>query len=139
MGRSGRIYLSMKRKLIIVTMTTLGNRFPAGELIRKMVSEHGLKANRTTVHKILSILVGNGLLIRYRGTGNEWVYEKMYNHSGNSRLICILCGEIFGFGNEELKIIADTVTEEMRFKVESVSTNIFGLCASCQRFGYRNN
>lgn len=137
-GCGARINLTDKRKAIIVAMARVGRTFSIREL-RDSIEEDDRKIARTTIVRTLSVLVSNGLLIRYRDSKRRWVYEKLYNTNNGNRLVCLVCGHILEFGNEELKLETEAICKEFNFKLQTISSNIFGVCLFCRYFKPRKN
>lgn len=137
-GRGAGIRLTKKRKAIIIAMARIDRTFCIKDL-QNVLNEDGWSIAKSTIARTLFVLVSNGLLIRYRGKKRAWVYEKSYDIENGNRLVCIVCGEILEFGNEEIKLRTQTICQKYKFKVESVSSNIFGICMYCRYFKPRQN
>ncbi len=132
-GRDTHIRLTKKRKAIIIAMARMNRTFCIKEL-QVVLNEDGWSIAQPTIARTLLVLVSNGLLIRYRGKKRAWVYEKSYDTANGSRLVCIVCGEMLEFGNEEIRLETQTVCQRYKFRVESVASNIFGVCMFCRYF-----
>jgi len=137
-GSGTKIRLTKKRKTIIIAMARVGRTFYADEL-HDILRQDDLKVAKSTMLRTLADLMSNGLLIRYRGRSRKWKYEKIYNTANGNRLVCVVCGEILEFGNEEIKFETEAICKKYNFKVETISSNIFGVCIYCRYFKPRQN
>lgn len=137
-GRGTGIKLTEKRKAIIIAMARMDRTFCMKDL-QNVLNEDGWSISQLTIARTLFVIVSNGLLIRYRGKNRAWVYEKSYDTANGSRLVCIVCGEMLEFGNEEIRLHTQTVCQKYKFRVESVASNIFGVCMYCRYFKPRQN
>ncbi len=137
-GNSTKIRLTRKRKAIIIALARLDRTFRVDDL-QKLLEQEGWRITKRTVTRTLSLLVSNGLLFRFRGDTKAWIYEKIYNTTNGNRLVCIVCGHILEFGTEQLKFETETICKKFNFRVESISSNIIGVCLNCRYFHSRYN
>ena len=121
-----------ERYLLLKEIMHTNRHFDADELYTSLVAR-GLKASRATVYNTLDLLVGCGLISKYSFGENHSRYEKAFGRPRHDHLICLECGDIIEFVNESLDKIQKEVCEDMRFRMENSTLQIFGVCSNCQK------
>lgn len=90
------------------------------------------KVSRATVYNTLEILLECGIVSRYRFGENHSRYEKNIGKPHHEHLVCLECGEIIEFTNNQILKIQNKVCEENKFQPTSATFQIFGYCQKCQ-------
>jgi len=118
----------------VVLNAALAHRghFDADELFLR-IKAAGEKVSRATVYNTLELLRNCGIISRYTFGRKQAHYEKAYGTSHHHHLICTRCGEIIEFTSDEIEKIQADVCKRKKFKVESHTFQIFGVCEKCQR------
>jgi Fur family ferric uptake transcriptional regulator len=93
----------------------------------------GVKVSKATVYNTLDLLLNCGLVSKYRFAENTSRYEKAFGRPHHHHLICLKCGDIIEFMNENLQRIQDDVCRDKRFDPQSTTFQIFGTCARCAK------
>jgi Fur family ferric uptake transcriptional regulator len=109
--------------------------FSADELFLTMKSE-GSNISRATVYNTLELLVACGLLSKHNFMGKEARYEKSLGVIEHDHLICLNCGKISEFDNNEILKIQEKICEEYGFIPVNHTFNIYGYCKdpeSCKK------
>lgn len=101
--------------------------FSADELFLAMKSE-GSNISRATVYNTLELLVNCGLLAKHNFLGKESRYEKNMGVLEHDHLICVRCGKIIEFDNNEILKIQEKLCEDFGFVPINHSFNIYGVC-----------
>jgi Fur family ferric uptake transcriptional regulator len=84
--------------------------------------------SRATVYKTLELLVQCDLLSKRHFGENITRYESSFKRQTHDHLICVDCGRIVEFSDEQIKSFPRKISEELGFDFESYSFNIFGRC-----------
>ena len=106
--------------------------FDAEGLYYRLITS-GMKVSKATVYNTLDLLLGCGLVSRYRFADNISRYEKAFGRPQHHHLICLACGEIIEFVNDRLERIQEDVCAEKSFSPQSSSLQIFGTCPKCRK------
>lgn len=106
--------------------------FDADELYMKLRTK-GIEVSRATVYNTLDVLLECGLISKYRFGENHSRYEKAFGRPRHDHLICLSCGDIIEFVDEELNKLQEKVCREKNFKAQNSTLQIFGTCSKCQR------
>ena len=88
---------------------------------------------RATVYNTLDLLVESGLISKYTFGENRARYERAFGRQRHDHLICLECGNITEFVNEELGRIEHEVSSEHHFVSQSATFQIFGICKVCRQ------
>ncbi len=101
--------------------------FSADELFLAMKND-GSNISRATVYNTLELLVSCGLLQKHNFMGKESRYEKSLGVSEHDHLICLNCGKITEFENNEIIKIQERICNEFGFIPVNHSFHIYGYC-----------
>jgi Fur family ferric uptake transcriptional regulator len=82
-----------------------------------------------TVYRNLQILQDCGLASKLEFEGQS-LFEKAGKH--HDHLICIKCGKISEFENEEIENIQEKVAKDLGYQLLSHKHELYGKCSRCQ-------
>ncbi len=124
--------VTRERLDMVDELMAMDGHFDAEELYATL-REKGIKVSRATVYNTLDLLVQCGLISKYRFGDNPMRYEKAFGRPRHDHLICLNCGDIIEFVNQDLDTIQTKVCKDHRFRFENSSLQIFGTCSKCQK------
>jgi Fur family ferric uptake transcriptional regulator len=130
--KSGSYRITPERFIIMETVMNRDGHFDADELFFQ-IKTSGQKVSRATIYNTLDLLQDCGLISKYRFGENHSRYEKAFGRPHHHHLICLECGDIIEFVNERIEKIQKEVCDENKFKVQTSTLQIFGICLKCQR------
>ncbi len=87
--------------------------------------------SRATIYRTLSHLVQSGLVQKVLTGEGQARYEKMYGRQHHDHMICLGCGEIIEFTNDEIERLQDWVCHKKRFTIVTHTLQIKGFCEKC--------
>jgi len=120
-----------ERKEIIEAIVELQNHFNAEDIyqqIRKQKSNVSL----ATIYRTIPLLIDSGLIIETLHCRDKVLYEKIYNKRHHDHLVCINCGKIIEFYNEDVVKLQDEICNEYHFVATEHRLGIKGYCKECQ-------
>ena len=126
-----KLRITQERRLLLEEIMKLNRHFDADELY-DLFRRRGLKASRATVYNTLDLLVESGLISKYTFGENRARYERAFGRQPHDHLICLECGNITEFVNDELGRIEHEVSSEHGFASQSATFQIFGVCKECR-------
>jgi Fur family ferric uptake transcriptional regulator len=85
-----------------------------------------------TVYRTLKLLAGAGLAEERRFDDGFTRFEYKNRDDHHDHLICINCGTIIEFENEQIETLQQDVARKKGFKVHSHKLELYGLCAGCR-------
>ncbi|MGD8306123.1 MAG: transcriptional repressor [Ignavibacteria bacterium] len=93
--------------------------------------------SRATVYKTVELLVQCELLSKRHFGENLTRYESSFKKQVHDHLICMDCGRIVEFSDDELSKFPEKISENLGFEFESYAFNIFARCKdpkNCEYF-----
>ena len=98
-----------------------------------MVRERDSKIGYATVYRTLKLLKECGIAYeRHFGDGVSR-YEIALEDEHHDHLICMECGKIVEFENEEIERLQDNLAKAHGFKLKRHTHELYGVCADCQK------
>ena len=73
-----------------------------------------------------------GLLRRHPRSHRGVFYELTFGREHHEHLVCVECGEILEFVQEDIERLQDEVCEQHHFKPLRHTLQIFGVCKACR-------
>ncbi len=104
----------------------------ADELYQRL-RDKGLKGSRATVYRTLDLYVKAGLLSKIRATEQRFLYEVAIGRKHHDHLVCVGCGKIIEFMNDEIERLQDEIALQHGFELVAHFMRLSGLCAACRR------
>ena len=126
--------ITKQRSIIVKKIFSLHKHFTADELF-KMLKRENSEISRATIYRTLKVLVDMGFVEeREFGQGKKY-YEHVLGHESHSHFICLVCGKIIEFKSKVIEDEIKKIAAEKNFKVEKISTIVYGICEECQKKG----
>ena len=130
--KKNNLKFTTQRELILQTLYNSKGHLTPEALHQLIQKQHpNLKTGIATVYRTLSLLedsnVVTSLSFGAQGKKYELGAKKHHDH-----LICTECGEITEFVDEEIEKRQHIITEELGFKMQDHSMQIYGICTKCQ-------
>jgi Fur family ferric uptake transcriptional regulator len=105
--------------------------FEAGELLVSL-RRHGHRVSRATVYRTIAHLVATGLLRRHDLGDRRSFYEPVFGREHHEHLVCVRCGRILEFVQQDIERLQDEVCREHGFRPLSHTLQIRGICEACR-------
>ena len=120
-----------EREEIVKEAFATQGHFEAEELAYRL-RKKGSRVSKASVYRTLPLLVKAGLI-------KEAIYGEKHHHYEHTRgekdhdhLICLKCGQILEFQDENLRELERKICEKHHFRPEKILVEIFGYCKRCQ-------
>ena len=120
-----------EREEIIEAIVKLQKHFDAEDIyqqLRKQKSDVSL----ATVYRTIPLLVDSGLIMETLHCREKVLYEKIYNKRHHDHMVCINCGKIIEFYNEDVEKLQDEICHKYQFIATEHRLGIKGYCKECQ-------
>ncbi len=130
--RKGGYRVTSERFEVLNAVNTTNGHFDADELFLKL-KKGGSKVSRATVYNTLDVLEECELVFKTRLKDHGSRYEKAFGRAHHDHLVCISCGKIIEFINENIETAQQNIAKKFKFRLVSHSHQIFGLCSECQK------
>jgi Fur family transcriptional regulator, ferric uptake regulator len=91
-----------------------------------------LRISRATVYRTLALLSEGGFVQALDvGRDQGTLYEHTLGHQHHDHMICLECGRIYEFSDEQLERAQEEAVKRAGFHSTSHRLNVFGTCARC--------
>jgi Fur family ferric uptake transcriptional regulator len=121
---------SQKRLSIVNYFLKKDRHFTVEELYNE-IKKTSPQISYATVYRALRLLTAMGLARVCQFKGKETRFEPVHRSEHHDHLICIKCGKIVEFSQDEIEKLQKQVAARHRFKVESHRLELYGLCEGC--------
>ena len=119
-----------ERQSILKEIFLTHNHFDIESLYERLKTK-GKNISRATIYRTIPLLIESNLInkaIRYK---DRIYYEHIYGHKSHSHFICINCGKIIEFENDEKDKIIKKIKRKYNFKIVESKLIIKGYCKNC--------
>ena len=130
-GRS--LKLTAQRERIFERAFATHDHFSADRLYAWLKEEEGPAVSRATVYRTLNLLVEGGFLESLDAGKGELVYEHVLGHRHHAHIVCVDCGRIEEFLDEEIEKLQVKACESKGFQLLRHDLRLFGTCPSCTK------
>lgn len=104
------------------------NSHTSAEELHEAVRKEGHNVGLATVYRTLNMLADAGLVEQKSFGDGKHVFEIKHPNSHHDHLICLDCGKVFEFENEQIEAIQDLIAAEHGFRLQSHRLDLFGKC-----------
>ena len=122
--------ITNQRLLVAEKIFSSHNHFTAEGLLDEL-KDNKDRISKATIYRILSIMVEAGLLEEHDFGKDYKYYEHIIGHEHHDHIICIQCGRIVEFIDEQIETLQRNAAAKNGFTITGHSLNIY---ASCQKF-----
>ncbi len=118
---------TLPRLKILELFENSDDRHLSAEDIYKTMITTGEDVGLATVYRVLTQFEDAGLLIRHHFESGKAVFE-LNNGSHHDHIVCLKCGHVEEFCNDEIEALQHQVAEERGFKISDHSLYIYADC-----------
>ena len=104
--------------------------FSMEELSRQLEVQGGRVVRRATLYSTAKLLVALGLLVKHHVQGYAR-YAAVQKKKGCCQQICTVCGKVKDLNMSEMTTFFEDIRIN-RFRKESFTLQIYGICSACQ-------
>ena len=102
------------------------------EEIYLSLRSEGQNVSLATVYRTMEILVANDFVRKIDIGDGKSRFEAKINHPHHDHMICIKCGGITEFINDEIEMLQEEVCRESGFQLMRHIHQLFGICKKCE-------
>lgn len=122
---------TIERKEILKAIVKCKRHFDAEEIHQRLRKEKS-SVSLATVYRTIPLLIQCGLIMETLHCREKVSYEKIHNKKHHDHLICIGCGKIIEFFNEEVESLQNEICRQYHFLPTEHRLGIKGYCQECQ-------
>jgi Fur family transcriptional regulator, ferric uptake regulator len=123
--------ITLPRIRILQILDSSAVRHVSAEDVYKLLLESGEEIGLATVYRVLTQFEQAGLIARHHFEGGHSVFELMPD-SHHDHIVCIKCGRVEEFADEEIESRQKVVAESLGFELTDHQLNMYGLCPECK-------
>lgn len=122
-----------QREIIVECFLSIGNHLSAEDL-HDSVRRAGHNIGLATIYRTLNLLADAGLVEQKQFSEGRTVFEVVTPGGHHDHIICLDCGAVVEFENEQIEELQAQVAAQHGFKLTSHRLDLFGHCIkqSCQ-------
>ena len=120
-----------ERKAVLAEVYSFQGHFTADELCRNLSGRKGT-LSRATVYRTLPLLIECKLIRETPYSEGGTNYEHVLGDIHHDHLVCVKCGRIIEFIDEDLERAQDRVCKRFQFTSIDHKLGIKGYCKKCQ-------
>ena len=125
-----RLKFTPERRAILAGIFSFHRHFDAEELYQRLWSKRrGL--SRATIYRTLPLLVKSGLVAEALRCQGRVSYEHTFGHRHHDHMICLKCGKVIEFRDEEAERLQGSICKKYGFKAIEHRLGIKGYCRDC--------
>ena len=104
----------------------------AEEIYIAINKNKAMKVSRATVYRTIDVLVKNKLVRKLDLGDGKALYENKIDATHHDHLICVQCGKIEEFIDDNIEKIQDDIVKSFGYKMIRHIHQLFVLCDECQ-------
>ena len=122
--------LTSQRRAILRQALGAPHHFSA-EVLLKLAKKADSTISKATVYRTLALLKEGKILEEQDFGEGKMLYEMALGHKHHDHFICIRCGNILEFENDEIEALQESEAQKKDFRVVYHSLKLFGFCKNC--------
>lgn len=131
--RSKSLKFTAQRDRVFERTFHTHQHFTADALYTWLKEEGGAGVSRATVYRTLHLLEEGGFIESLDTGRGELVYEHVLGHAHHDHLVCMDCGKIEEFRNDQIERLQEEVAESRGFTLVNHTLRLEGYCRACAR------
>ena len=129
--RDSGLKVTPGRLAILEEVYSTSDHFDSDDLFVRL-RENNAHVSRATIYRTLDLLVESGFIAKVSLGANQTQYENTLAQEHHEHLVCLECGKIIEFQDEEIERLLKAVCKEHQFRATKHNLIIFGLCCDCR-------
>ncbi len=120
-----------EREYILNAVFSIHRHFDVDKLYQ-LLKEQGKNVSYATIYRVIPLLIESRLIqesLRCMGKVN---YEHIFGHKHHDHLVCINCGKVIEFNEEQIEKLQQEVCRKYGFKPVEHHLGIKGYCKKCK-------
>jgi Fur family ferric uptake transcriptional regulator len=122
--------ITMPRVKILEVLESSPQHHLSAEDVYKALLMKGEEIGLATVYRVLTQFESAGLVARHNFEGGFSVFE-ISPEEHHDHIVCIKCGVVEEFQDEEIEVRQEQVAERLGFKLTEHNLNLYGYCPKC--------
>jgi Fur family ferric uptake transcriptional regulator len=131
--RKNNLKFTIQREVILETLYNCAEHLTPESLHHLIQKKYpDLKTGIATIYRTLSLLEESDIVtsLSFGAQGKKYELGAKEHHD---HLICTKCGNITEFVDEEIESKQHKIAQQLEFKMQDHSMQIYGICKQCQK------
>ncbi|GAB4179835.1 MAG: Fur family transcriptional regulator [Calditrichia bacterium] len=128
--KKNQLKVTPERLLILRELYNVDQHFDADEFFLHL-KKNKVAVSRATVYRTLELLEKSNIIKKYSMGEAHSRYELVWNQQHHDHIICLKCGNIIEFLDEEIEKRQEAIAERFGVKLIKHSLQLWGICESC--------
>lgn len=124
---------STQREYVLKVLFECENHLSVEQITAQVKEKYNLSIGIATVYRIINLLEELKIINSIQIGGKDSKVYELNLVSHHDHIVCINCGVIVEFYDEELEKIQEGVAKENGFALESHDMILYGICPKCQK------
>jgi len=125
--------ITLPRIKILEILETSPKHHLSAEDVYRGLMDSGTDIGLATVYRVLSQFETAGIVQRHNFEGGHSVFELNRGDSHHDHLVCVKCGHVDEFLDEEIEGRKKILAAEAGYQITDHSLIIYGICKDCQQ------
>lgn len=131
LAKNPKLRKSERRESVLKMLYNSGKHHTANEIYKEVKSKYDPKIGVSTIYRTLQLFEEAKIVNVVSISKDIKRYEINYNVH-HDHLVCMSCGIIVEFQNEEIEKLQEEISKEYGFKLIDHDMTLIGLCSKCQ-------
>ena len=119
-----------RHKLAVLELFTQQKHLDVNMIVHQLHEQQN-DISIATVYRILSSFEANKIITKHNFGNEQAIYELSSVGEHHDHLICLFCGQVIEFINEQIEELQRAIARQNNFELFSHSLNIYGRCQRC--------
>jgi len=117
-----------QRKIILEAFMEAKDAHMDAETVHGILSQKNQNIGLATVYRSLNLLKDAGILEQHTFADGRAIFELCHPESHHDHLVCVECGVIREFENEQIEEIQKEIAARLGYELTSHRLELFGKC-----------
>lgn len=117
-----------QRKVILKVFMNSNESHLDAETVHRILSKSDASIGLSTVYRSLNLLKDAGILEQHTFADGKAIFELSHPESHHDHLVCVACGHVEEFENDEIEKLQNEVAKKLGFQLTSHRLELFGKC-----------
>ena len=129
--RSKGLKFTPERREILREIFATHEHFDVENLF-EVLKNRGERISLATIYRLIPLLTESGMIRRATRLDGHVTYEHVFGHKPHHHLVCVKCGQIIEFRNEEIEQLLRGVCKKYGFAPIDQRLGVRGICSACR-------
>lgn len=133
--KSAGLRPTLPRRLILNILENSPERHIGAEDIYQAIRDADQDVGLATVYRVLTQFEQSGIVISHKFAGDNKAYYELNDESHHDHIVCVECGRVFEFVDEQIEQRQKEVAKSAGFVLEDHSLHLYGICEGMRTNG----